>query len=320
MIKPEIPENEAERLHALKMLQVLDTSHEERFDRVTRMAKRMFGVSISLVSLIDKDRQWFKSNQGLDASETPREISFCGHAINQDELFIISDTTKDERFVDNPMVTNAPNIRFYAGYPLKITGGLTIGTLCLLDQVPRKMEEEDQQLLKDLGAIIEQEIKSIQLATLDELTLISNRRGFLTLVDHSLKMCRRKQVSISILLFDLNKFKAINDDYGHREGDGVLITFAQLMLDNFRESDAIGRLGGDEFVAMLTDSNQARADETLVRFARAVAAANATMNKRYKIEYSVGLKHFEHDTKKSAEEMIQEADAAMYEHKNNNAR
>ena len=92
MIKPEIPENEAERLHALKMLQVLDTSHEERFDRVTRMAKRMFGVSISLVSLIDKDRQWFKSNQGLDASETPREISFCGHAINQDELFIISDT------------------------------------------------------------------------------------------------------------------------------------------------------------------------------------------------------------------------------------
>jgi GAF domain-containing protein len=167
MIKPKIPENKAERVHALKMLQVLDTSHKERFDRVTRMAKRIFGVSISLVTLIDKDRQWFKSIQGLDVSETPVEISFCGHAINQDELFIISDTTEDERFLDNPMITGAPNIRFYPGYPLKITGGLIIGNLCLLDQVPRKMEEEDQQLLKDLGAIIEQEIKSIQLATLD---------------------------------------------------------------------------------------------------------------------------------------------------------
>ncbi len=92
MIKPVIPENEAERLHALKTLRILDTSQEECFDRVTRVAKRMFGVSISLVSLIDKDRQWFKSNQGLDASETPREISFCGHAINHDGLFIISDT------------------------------------------------------------------------------------------------------------------------------------------------------------------------------------------------------------------------------------
>lgn len=320
MIKPVVPENEAERLHALRTLQLLDTSHEERFDRVTRMAKRMFGVSISLVSLIDENRQWFKSAQGLEASETPRDISFCGHAINQEGLFIIPNAAEDERFADNPLVTDAPHIRFYAGYPLKIREGLNIGTLCLIDQVPREMDEEDQQLLKDLGAMIEQEIKSIQLATLDELTLISNRRGFLTLVDHSLKVCRRNQLSMSFLFFDLNKFKAINDDYGHHEGDFVLTKFAQLMLDTFRDSDVIGRLGGDEFVAMLTDLDQVKSDEILARFAAAVEEVNKTSNKPYIIEYSVGLKHFDYDAKKSVEEMIQEADAAMYVDKKSNVR
>jgi len=315
MIKPETPGNEVERLHALRTLQILDTSHEERFDRVTRIAKRMFGVSISLVSLIDEDRQWFKSRQGFETTETSRDISFCGHAINQDNLFIIPNTSKDERFFDNPMVTSAPNIRFYAGYPLKIQNGLNIGTLCLLDETPREMNEEDQQLFKDLGAMIEQEIKSIQLATLDALTLISNRYGFLILVEHSFKMCRRNKVPMSFLLFDLNKFKAINDEYGHHEGDFVLTKFAQLMIGTFRNSDVVGRLGGDEFVAMITSFNEENADTILARFDVAVEEANTTMNKPYKIEYSVGLVHFQHNTKKTPEEMIQAADAAMYRNK-----
>jgi diguanylate cyclase (GGDEF)-like protein len=320
MIKPNIPENEAERIHALRTLEVLDTSHEERFDRVTRMAKRMFGVSISLVSLIDKDRQWFKSKQGLEVKETPRDISFCAHAINHDGLFIIPDAAADERFYDNPLVTDSPKIRFYAGCPLEIKDGLKIGTLCLLDQSPKTMDEEDQQLLKDLGAMVEQEIKSIQLATLDQLTLISNRRGFLSLVEHSVKMCRRTRVPMSFLLFDLNKFKIINDEYGHHEGDFVLISFAQIMLQTFRNSDVIGRLGGDEFVVMLSDSEQNYTTGIVERFAKAVEQANATMNKPYKIEYSVGVEYFQHDTKKSAKEMIQDADASMYKQKKSKAR
>jgi diguanylate cyclase (GGDEF)-like protein len=315
MIKPETPENESERLHALKTLQILDTTHEERFDRVTRMAKRIFVVSISLVSLIDQDRQWFKSKQGFEATEMPRDISFCGHAINQDGLFIVPNASKDERFFDNPLVTSAPNIRFYAGYPLKIRGGLNIGTLCLLDEAPREMDEEDQLLFKDLGAIIEQEIRSIQLATLDALTLISNRRGFLNLVDYGFKVCQRNKISMSFLLFDLNKFKAINDQYGHHEGDFVLVKFAQLMIETFRNSDVIGRLGGDEFVAMMTSSDEENTNTILARFEVAIEEANATMNKPYKIEYSVGLVHFQHDTEKTPEEMIQAADAAMYKNK-----
>jgi predicted signal transduction protein with EAL and GGDEF domain len=251
MIKPEVPKNEVERLSALRILKTLDSSHEERFDRITRMAKRMFNVSISLVSIIDEDRQWFKSTQRLELSETPRDISFGAHAINQYNLFIVPDASKDKRFFDNPIVNRGPKIRFYAGCPLKIRQGINIGTLCLIDTEPKHLNEKDQQLLEDLGAIIEQEIKSIELASLDELTMISNRRGFLTLADHSLKICRRNQMSMSLIFFDLNQFKLINDEYGHHEGDFVLATFAEIMLNSFRDCDLIARLGGDEFLAML---------------------------------------------------------------------
>ncbi|ABE56315.1 diguanylate cyclase with GAF sensor [Shewanella denitrificans OS217] len=316
MIPPKIPANEAERLHALRTLQILDTSDEERFDRVTRMAKRMFGVQISLVSLVDENRQWFKSKQGLDAEETSREISFCGHAINQDGLFIIPDTNEDARFADNPLVTDAPNIRFYAGYPLKLRHGINLGTLCLIDSKPKILDSEDRQLLNDLGAMIEQEIKSVQLATLDELTMISNRRGFLSLADYSLKVCRRKQMSVSLILFDLNKFKLINDEHGHHEGDFALTTFAQALQECFRECDVIGRLGGDEFVVMLTDTSKDKIDDILIRFSEILDRTNIEINKPYKIEFSAGVASFPHDTDKSLEQMIEQADAAMYKDKN----
>lgn len=320
MIKPELKANEAERLHALRALEILDTSHEERFDRVTRMAKRMFGVEISLVSLVDQDRQWFKSAQGLDASETPREISFCGHAINQDGLFIIPNAIEDVRFFDNPLVAEGPNIRFYAGYPLKLRQGINIGTLCLIDSKPKHLDEDDKQLLNDLGAMIEQEIRSIQLATLDELTLISNRRGFLTLADHSQKICRRKKIPMTMILFDLNKFKPINDTFGHHEGDFALKQFAELMRSVFRESDVIGRLGGDEFVAMLTDASDEKLAIIMDRFKTEADEMNKAINKPYLIEYSAGVAHFSHDTEQSLEEMIAVADAAMYEKKKDRAR
>jgi diguanylate cyclase (GGDEF)-like protein len=317
MIKPELPENEAERLHALRTLEILDTSHEERFDRVTRMAKRMFGVEISLVSLVDKDRQWFKSAQGLDATETSREISFCGHAINQDGLFIIPNAIEDERFSDNPLVTDAPNIRFYAGYPLKLRQGINIGTLCLIDSEPKHLNEDDKQLLNDLGAMIEQEIRSIQLATLDELTMISNRRGFLTLAEHSQQVCRRKKIPMSVVLFDLNKFKPINDNFGHHEGDFALKQFAEVMRSVFRSSDVIGRLGGDEFVAMLTDASDEQIAAILDRFKIEMDAMNKAINKPYVIAYSAGVASFSCDTEHSIEDMVAEADKAMYEEKKN---
>ncbi|MBP7663732.1 MAG: GAF domain-containing protein, partial [Shewanella sp.] len=114
---PTIPENELQRLATLRALNVLDTDAEERFDRITRLTRRIFSLPICVVTLVDADRQWFKSRQGLEVTETPREISFCGHAINHDGIFIVNDALKDPRFSDNPLVTEQPHIRFYAGYP-----------------------------------------------------------------------------------------------------------------------------------------------------------------------------------------------------------
>jgi GAF domain-containing protein len=136
MQAPAIPENEAQRLAALQRLYILDTSAEERFDRLTRLAKVMFQVPTALVSLVDADRQWFKSRQGLDACETPRDISFCGHAILQGDIFHVPDTHVDLRFSDNPLVELEPKIRMYTGAPLLTPDGLRIGTLCIIDDQP----------------------------------------------------------------------------------------------------------------------------------------------------------------------------------------
>ena len=143
MKKPDTPKNEKSRLYALRSLNVLDTPTEERFERLTRLAKRMFDVPIALVTLVDENRQWFKSHVGLNMTETPRDISFCGHAILGNDIFIIPDTIKDERFSDNPLVLNKPYIRFYAGCPLRYLDGSILGTLCIIDTKPRDLNAED---------------------------------------------------------------------------------------------------------------------------------------------------------------------------------
>lgn len=163
MIAPLQPPNESERLHTLQSLQILDTPTEERFDRITRLAARLFDVPIVLISLIDANRQWFKACVGLDSRETPREISFCGHAILQDETFVINDALLDPRFADNPLVVSEPFIRFYAGQLLRAGNGAKIGTLCVLDCQPRQFTAQDRAALSDLGAMVENELNATEL-------------------------------------------------------------------------------------------------------------------------------------------------------------
>jgi len=159
MKRPATPENEAQRQASLCALELLDTPSEERYDRYTRIAKRHFDVSIALVCLVDTERQWFKSRHGLNASETPRDISFCGHAILSDEIFCIPDASKDPRFADNPLVTGAPNIRFYAGAPLHAPDGQRVGTLCIIDDKPHEFSAEELAVLRDLADGVEAEFK-----------------------------------------------------------------------------------------------------------------------------------------------------------------
>ena len=148
------PQDELVRVTELHDLCVLDTAPEERFDRLTRIAQRLFGVSIALVSLIDHDRQWFKSRQGFDILQTPRNISFCSHAILSDAPLVVEDASVDPRFADNPLVTGPLAIRFYAGMPLHGPKGYRVGTLCLIDQKPRKFTADDADALRDLASVV----------------------------------------------------------------------------------------------------------------------------------------------------------------------
>jgi PAS domain S-box-containing protein len=168
MNRAPIPPDEAQRLAALRALRVLDTPCEERFDRITRLAQRLFDVPIALVSLVDADRQWFKSRQGLDRCQTPRDISFCAHTILRPDPLVIPDTQLDERFADNPLVAGQSGIRFYAGQPLKAPDGSLVGAFCIKDHRPRTMTPEEMGLLRDLAAMVEDQLRLIETANLQQ--------------------------------------------------------------------------------------------------------------------------------------------------------
>jgi GAF domain-containing protein len=146
-----VPKSEAKRLKVLWQYEVLDTVPEEVFDDLTELAARICEAPIALISLVDENRQWFKSKFGTTVSETSRDVSFCAHAIMQTGLFIVPDATKDERFANNPLVTSDPKIRFYAGAPLITPDGHALGTLCVVDKVPRELRPEQKQALTILA-------------------------------------------------------------------------------------------------------------------------------------------------------------------------
>ncbi|AMC33393.1 GAF domain-containing protein [Janthinobacterium sp. B9-8] len=156
---PAFPPDEALRVKTLRELLILDTPPDARFDNLTRAAAAFFRVQIAVVSLIDVNRQWFKSACGLDAKETARDISFCGHAILQDDVFVIEDALLDERFFDNPLVSGEPNIRFYAGAPLKTSNGMNLGTLCLIDKHPGALLDFEIEMLSDMAKLVVQELE-----------------------------------------------------------------------------------------------------------------------------------------------------------------
>ena len=316
---PAIPADEAERLTVLRSLKILDTLPEERFDRLTRVAQRVFSVPIASISLIDENRMWFKSCQGLGDQSTrptqmPRDISFCGHAILGDDIFVIPDTLADERFCDNPLVLGEPMVRFYAGRPLWVNGS-RVGTLCLIDTNPRSFSKDEGNLLNDLACMAEQEMTTLEMATIDEMTGILNQRGFMAFGQKSLGLCARLKSPASLFYFDLDGFKLINDTHGHAQGDLALKAFASALRATYRDSDVIGRIGGDEFVALTTNCSEADGEHALERLKQAVAAHNRECDPSLWLRFSAGLVAFDAKKHGSISDLMAQADAKMYERK-----
>jgi|SRR5277367_87914 len=150
-MKPPLPKNEKKRLEVLWQYDVLDTVPEQVFDDLTELAASICEAPVAMITLVDEKRQWFKAKKGVSVSETSRDVSFCGHAILKQDLFIVPDASQDERFAQNPLVKSDPKIRFYAGAPLIAPGGHALGTLCVIDSVPRTLREEQKQALKILS-------------------------------------------------------------------------------------------------------------------------------------------------------------------------
>ncbi len=262
------PIDEIRRQNALDSLEVLDTPADPHLDTLVRLARESFGVSAVLISLIDHDRQWFKARNGLELSETPRQISFCSHAIEREEMLVVEDARLHPCFCDNPIVTGPPYLRFYAGQPLCDDGDQPIGTFCLLDfHHPRTLSETERARLRDFAYLamgylkinamsrqaeeLRQALTRAQRkAMLDPLTQVWNRAGLDHLLPREQAAVKAKGLQLGLLICDIDHFKAVNDSHGHACGDQALWEAARRLGASLRPSDLVARIGGEEFVVL----------------------------------------------------------------------
>lgn len=289
MLFAPIPENESARIASLRRMLLLSTPDEEAFERVTRVAQRLFGVPIVLLSLADVQRQCFKSCIGLPLDETAWAISFAGHPMMDDALFVVEDARQDARFADKPLIQEVPAVVFYAGRSLCNAEGLWVGRLCLMDEVPRHFSPLDRQMLDDLGCWVEaifrhRELSEVQqgvlqefdevrrLSLLDPMLNIWNRGACEAVLAREFERAERDDLPLSLLMIDVDGFKEINDGHGHLLGDAVLVEFAKRLLAQLRAYDSLGRYGGDEFMAILPNTDLVGAQAIGERLLRAITA------------------------------------------------
>ena len=327
-----LPPDEEERLEVLKEHEILDTPPEREYDDITLLASEICGTPISLISLIDEDRQWFKSSVGFQESETPREIAFCAHAIlDPFETMVVSDATLDDRFASNPLVTGDTNIRFYAGAPLLSKENHALGTLCVLDSEPRQLTprqiEALQALARQLSMRLElrrttrllqranEELKNLSLT--DDLTGLYNRRGFFLHAEQQFRLHRSRATehSLWLMLGDLDGLKQINDTYGHDEGSAAICATADILRQTFRDADVIARVGGDEFTILILNTLDEVAERLPERIENNFQTHNRESGKPYVLGISVGLVKVQRDDDTTVGQVLRQADEAMYEAK-----
>ncbi len=333
---PPLPANEQARLQALRRLHILDTPEEEAFDAIARLAAAATKAPIGLISLVDAHRQWFKAYVGLEACETSRSVSFCAHAIVVGELFEIEDASQDPRFMDNPLVRGDPGIRFYAGMPLVLPGGEAVGTLCVIDRVPRRLDAAQRMALEILARSVvtelelrqrvveletevtrrqEAEMRIMHLATRDPLTGLPNRAALMDRLQQGIKTAKRDRSLMAVLFMDLDRFKWINDTLGHDVGDTLLQQIAGRLTHLLRDSDTVARLGGDEFAIILPSLHGAEEAELIAqKIIDSVLQPMTLRGHHVQVGCSIGLAIYPVQGE-TEEALLRHADLAMYQAK-----
>lgn len=277
------------RLAALHRLNVLDSAAEQPFEKIVTLVRTVLAVPIATVSLVDRDRQWFKARHGLEATETPRSVSFCTHTIQQREPLIVEDAAADPRFAGSPLVVGPPYIRSYAGVPLRTPEGYNVGSLCAMDTRPRRFSPADIGILSNFANIVCDELQLRLIAQSDHLTGALTRRGFAEQAEREINRSGRYDRPSSLIMLDLDHFKSINDSHGHGVGDDVLRHVAEIIKATIRPSDVLGRLGGEEFGILLTETGAEDARIAAERIRHAIATSPLVVSPALSISVTASL-------------------------------
>lgn len=328
-----IASTETIKLAHLPMLDLLYTPIEERFERITRLARRTLGVPVAAITLLNSEKQWFKSVSGWSVMELPREQSLCNLTLEANGLVAIPDTREDARTANHPLVVAGPKFRAYAGCPLTDGEGLVAGTICVYDVKPRALSSNDQQSLLDLAGIAQTEIARDRLrsahamltaklgiarreAMMDPLTRLWNRRGAMLLLESAFEEADRHSTAATVALVDLDSFKQVNDTLGHHIGDEVLRKVAGRLVSSVRGEDIACRIGGDEFLLLIGDSDLHAGHAIAQRILAAITGSPiVTREGAIAVTASVGFTIREPRDQASIDELLVRADDALRESK-----
>lgn len=323
------------KLAALASHDTFYTPLEERFERITRLARQAMGVPVAAITTVKDDRQWFKSVNGWLVTELPMSKSLCNEVIKTGEPIIVQDTLNDLHLMSNPFVCNGPKFRFYAGYAIKDSAGETIGSFCVMDVKPRITDAKFAVALADLGQMAQHELASSEVniaqselisklgesrrqAMFDPLTRLWNRRGGMNLLSAAIQEATKFDHTLGVCLADIDFFKKINDQYGHPVGDQVLRKVATTIVAAVRPTDVVCRWGGEEFMIIIRDVD-ARACFTIAnRICSDIRATPfRTREAIVPMTISIGIAMREKGDALSTDELLERSDKALYQSKEN---
>jgi diguanylate cyclase (GGDEF)-like protein len=306
------PYDEEERLEALKKLNILSGESEERFDRITRIAQRMFAVPMADFSIIDADRQRFKSCYGLNGDSIPRDIAMANYAILKNDIFVVPDTMADDRFAGNPLVVSQPKIRFFASYPIHSKGGYRVGALSIADREPRGLSAHDQSVFRDLAEMIENELSFMEASQFDRYTQMSINDGFFNIAEQSLRVCERQKNPAVAVVFDVKKKINVPDLDSDFEKDKHVKVFANQLRHFFRKSDVVGRLGSEEFTALLVNARSEHVDEIVRKLQTSIDIYNSESGGRHQVTFSHAIAEFDPEHPVTSNALVQMANRALH--------